>query len=472
MSKAVYSVCHTLLFPFLAMIYLVAPSLSLSVGLANPVVKFISHTGSFAVFLVLLICSAFQDQFNTGMDAPSILEWLVFLWVVGLAVQELKVFYYQGANLYRRQWWNLVSLLMITFFLLSYCFQIIAYGLVRSWAILDQFGKLVSTLGYQPILIANSLYTVGMVLSFFHISSAFQVNATFGPLQLSLYRLFRDVVKFLVFFALLFIAFGFSLRKLYSQYNSVLYQLAKVNGTSGQEHHFARVDKSLGSLFWSLFGLTDLDTFAIDKPEFGITQQTGVALFGFYQVLIVVIAFNMLIAMMSRSFETIVEEEDVHWKVSRTRMWMNWVNKGSVLPPPYNLIPNPTDLAYVIKRMKDKYQSQATPYVANNNNDKKSFKNWAEVSREEQDMLKINLSAAEDRRKYKREVLEQIVERYLHQVREESRQEDFENIKDIKNIQELMWQELGGHADGFPRSPLRRSFRAQKSVQITEETSL
>lgn len=81
-------------------------------------------------------------------------------------------------------------------------------------------------------------------------------------------------------------------------------------------------------------------------------------------------------------------------------------------------------------------------------------------------MLKINLSAAEDRRKYKREVLEQIVERYLHQVREESRQEDFENIKDIKNIQELMWQELGGHADGFPRSPLRRSFRAQKSVQV------
>ena len=152
------------------------------------------------------------------------------------------MFYTQGFNLYRRQWWNLVSLLMVTVFVLSYCFQLIAYGLVGSWAVLDRFRKFVPSFGYQPILIANSLYTVGIVLSFFHISSAFQVNAIFGPMQLSLYRLFKDVVKFLVFFALLFVAFGLSLRKLYSDYVSTQYQLAKENGTRavGASHHFAR----------------------------------------------------------------------------------------------------------------------------------------------------------------------------------------------------------------------------------------
>ena len=43
----------------------------------------------------------------------------------------------------------------------------------------------------------------------------------------------------------------------------------------------------------------------------------------------------------------------------------------------------------------------------------------------------------------KREVLMQIVERYLHQTREDSRHEDSENLKDIKATQEHMWQELG-----------------------------
>lgn len=161
------------------------------------------------------------------------------MWVIGLAAQELKVFCSQGSKLYRRQWWNLVSLLMITFFSFSYFFQFIAYASVGSWAVLDRFRRFVPTSGYQAILVANSLFTVGMVLSFFHISSAFQVNAIFGPMQLSLYKLFRDVLKFLVFFGLLFVAFGLSLRKLYSHYVSTQYQLAKANGTNSG-HHFAR----------------------------------------------------------------------------------------------------------------------------------------------------------------------------------------------------------------------------------------
>ena len=37
-------------------------------------------------------------------------------------------------------------------------------------------------------------------------------------------------------------------------------------------------------------------------------------------------------------------------------MWMNWVNKGSVLPPPYNLIPNPKAIAHLFRKIKDKFR--------------------------------------------------------------------------------------------------------------------
>jgi len=69
---------------------------------------------------------------------------------------------------------------------------------------------------------------------------------------------------------------------------------------------YCRVDKSMESLFWSMFGLTDLDTFGIDKSEFQIAQETGVMLFNLYQVLIVIVVINMLIAMMTRSFKSIM----------------------------------------------------------------------------------------------------------------------------------------------------------------------
>ena len=35
-------------------------------------------------------------------------------------------------------------------------------------------------------------------------------------------------------------------------------------------------------------------------------------------------------------------------------MWMNWVNKGSVLPPPYNLIPNPKAVIHLFRKIRDK----------------------------------------------------------------------------------------------------------------------
>lgn len=71
------------------------------------------------------------------------------------------------------------------------------------------------------------------------------------------------------------------------------------------------------SLFWSMFGLTDLNSFEIDKPEFQITRETGVTLFGMFQVLIVIVAINMLIAMMTRSFESIVVRLAVEWYSSK-----------------------------------------------------------------------------------------------------------------------------------------------------------
>ena len=67
---------------------------------------------------------------------------------------------------------------------------------------------------------------------------------------------------------------------------------------------------------------------------------------------------------------------------------------------------------------------------------------------------------------HRRDVLVQIVERYLHQRREDSRHEDSENLKDIKAIQELMWQELGRRVEGFPKSPFKRTFKRSTAAQV------
>ena len=68
---------HTVLLPFLVLIYIASPNLGVSKNMRTPIVKFMSHTGSFVIFLGLLITSAFQDMFHQNVRIPSIVGELI-----------------------------------------------------------------------------------------------------------------------------------------------------------------------------------------------------------------------------------------------------------------------------------------------------------------------------------------------------------------------------------------------------------
>ena len=61
----------------------------------------------------------------------------------------------------------------------------------------------------------------------------------------------------------------------------------------------------------------------------------------------------MLIAMMSHSFEDIQGDCDVEWKFARTRLWMNYIDEGSTLPVPFNMIPTPKSFRYAWRALRE-----------------------------------------------------------------------------------------------------------------------
>ncbi|KAK3708858.1 hypothetical protein QZH41_016285 [Actinostola sp. cb2023] len=309
------------------------------------------------------VCSGLRPCYTSEnrvllCDSIFVTDWLIIAWVVGLNVQEFKELLIQGKRRYFSQWWNSVTLVMVLLFTVSYLLRLIAFGISGNWDILNAIKELTSSASFKIILLSNSLFSIGMVLSFIRLSAAFQANDKLGPLQLSLYHLILDVAKFMVFFALIILAFGFSLRKLYSHYISTQKYIVSVTrgknssiNATDATHRFSNVAAGLNGLFWSLFGLTDLQSFSTKDSNFLITKETGEVLFGLFQVLAVIIAINMLIAMMTRSYDDIADNAIKKWKVSRTRLWMFWVEKGSVLPPPLNLIPNAHFLYGQIKKL-------------------------------------------------------------------------------------------------------------------------
>jgi Ion transport protein len=76
--------------------------------------------------------------------------------------------------------------------------------------------------------------------------------------------------------------------------------------TSTSTHLFAisSLFESLQTLFWGTFGLIDLQTFQIYKKH-TFTMFIGLLMFGVYSSIMIIVLLNMLIAMMSNSYQYI-----------------------------------------------------------------------------------------------------------------------------------------------------------------------
>ena len=89
---------------------------------------------------------------------------------------------------------------------------------------------------------ADTIYASATVMAFFHLAHVFQVNSVLGPLQLSLYKMLKDVLKFLAVFLLLYIAFATGVAKIYSYYVASQIKLGEMNDSRGfkQSHPYGK----------------------------------------------------------------------------------------------------------------------------------------------------------------------------------------------------------------------------------------
>ena len=66
-----------------------------------------------------------------------------------------------------------------------------------------------------------------------------------------------------------------------------------------------RFGNSMSTIFWTMFGLIDEDSFQIDVSGYGAIWKTGTTLFAAYNIIIVIVAINMLIAILNESYTRI-----------------------------------------------------------------------------------------------------------------------------------------------------------------------
>ncbi|KAH3833231.1 hypothetical protein DPMN_106535 [Dreissena polymorpha] len=157
--------------PFMAAIYWLVPRSRPARLLRSPFMKFLYHSASFGVFLLLLIVTSVQVSSIAGRQRqrgppPTEFEWLISIWVAGFIWSECKQLWEEGAKAYLRQWWNWLDFIMLSLYLTTITLRFLAYIQIES----GRYGPRELDRKYWPLydptIVSEGLFAVANVFSF------------------------------------------------------------------------------------------------------------------------------------------------------------------------------------------------------------------------------------------------------------------------------------------------------------------
>ncbi|KAH8270758.1 hypothetical protein KR018_000206 [Drosophila ironensis] len=372
-DKAMCIVQVAVLFPLYCLIYMCAPNCRTGQLMRKPFMKFLIHASSylFFLFILILVSQRADDDFVRifGTDrmkkelaeqelrqrgqAPTKLELLVVLYVIGFMWEEVQEIFAVGMKCYLRNMWNFIDFLRNSLYVSVMCLRAFAYIQQATEIAHDPqmaFIPREKWHDFDPQLIAEGLFAAANVFSALKLVHMFSINPHLGPLQISLGRMVIDIVKFFFIYTLVLFAFACGLNQLLWYFaaleKSKCYVLPGGEADWGNHgdscmkwRRFGNLFESSQSLFWASFGMVGLDDFELSGIK-SYTRFWGLLMFGSYSVINVIVLLNLLIAMMSNSYAMIDEHSDTEWKFARTKLWMSFFEDSATLPPPFNVLPS------------------------------------------------------------------------------------------------------------------------------------
>ena len=342
-------------FPLTSLLYILFPFMKSTAVLKNPFVKFINHSASYVMFLVLLVLAStdfFNDSniHNTRSRPPNIPEWIIVTYVLAFIWNEMKEIYDSGFIVYSSDLWNIMDFIQNALYLAT-----ISLRLVVFFGEDLEIGREEMT-SADPMLVAEGLFAVANISSTLRLLFLFTANSQLGPLQISLGRMIIDIVKFLFIFLLVLISFASGMNQLlfleYRYTDAGNADKGCVGVTCDEPNNeFSSIYHSMVSLFWTVMGTVDLKAISVNTDH-AFTDSMAMVMYLVYHIIAIVVLLNMLIAMMNLSYEQIEMKSDNEWKFSRSRLWMSYFEDGKTVPPPFNIIISPKSVYKFIHKIR------------------------------------------------------------------------------------------------------------------------
>ncbi len=167
----------------------------------------------------------------------------------------------------------------------------------------------------------------------------FQLNEKVGPVIINMSRVIVDIFSIVGTYLLIAISFTSGLVFILTSENYHK-RYALLNSTSvedeGIEQYAYSFWKTLETLFWTTMDPGDGEERGIHAD--GLLGAVATVLFAGYQIMIVIVLLNLLIAVMNATVQKVHDRKQLYWKFARTSVWIEYFDKISTLPIPFGIL--------------------------------------------------------------------------------------------------------------------------------------
>ncbi|KAK3858889.1 hypothetical protein Pcinc_034947, partial [Petrolisthes cinctipes] len=290
-----------------------------------PLVKFIAYLVSHIYMLLLMILTVVMPPKaiweNTNL-MPNWYEWLLLLWLSGNLVMELT----NPGDIAGLGW---IKVFVLVFSGLGVLVHLICFFYVGRHDFIAEM-----------LYVRNVFLAIAMLLASVQMLDFLSFHNLFGPWAVIIGKLMVDLGRFLVILAIF--VFGFSMfvaaiynpiRQIYSDFNAT----SEGTGYPPSEAPIQTPLQAGEMLFFSLFGLVEPDYMPPFYSHPYWSQTLMKIVFGIYQMVTVVVLINLLIAMMSDTYQRIQAKSDTEWKFGLAKLIRD-MSRTSGTPSPLNLL--------------------------------------------------------------------------------------------------------------------------------------
>lgn len=301
--------------------------------LTTPFVIFLKDKISQVVFIAL----HFRMCVLPSSVSPRTEEFLILVFYIGLIFSEIQQYLTSKSRVYLRNMWNYVDVLTLT--LHAHIFVLRITSIIHGG---DPYHN-------RLLEVINYLYGINTLFLVLRFSSILEVNKTVGPLQLALFRMFIDLVIILVQFLFVIVAFSVAITMVYTAEMSYLTPTNEVESNGTRFVSFcakgtsACLFKASTHLIWSVFGLTNPETM---ESRDNLSTAVVSVLYVLFLILSVIMLVNMLVALLTNTYNKVETNADVEWKYSHAVIADEYRRYHPIVVP-FNIVSVPISHLYI-----------------------------------------------------------------------------------------------------------------------------